>query len=192
MTKVVLIGDSVREGYQKYVQAELAAEAEVWAPDENGGTSRNVLNHLDEWVLRREPDIVHVNCGLHDIAREFGSRVRNIPLEEYESNVREVLRRASQGIKGTVIWAATTPVNEAWHRQRKPFDRLESDVQAYNESAARAARVLGIPIDDLFGVIMAAGRDKCLSPDGVHFDEAARALLGKAVADFIRPYLDRP
>ena len=34
---VVLIGDSIRMGYQPFVTEALAGEAEIWAPEENGG-----------------------------------------------------------------------------------------------------------------------------------------------------------
>ena len=49
---IVLIGDSIRMGYQDHVASELAGRAEVWVPEENGGDSRNVLAHLDQWVSR--------------------------------------------------------------------------------------------------------------------------------------------
>ena len=73
LSLVVLIGDSIRMGYQDHVVSQLAGRAEVWAPEENGGDSRNVLAHLDQWVFVRQPDLVHVNCGLHDLKRAFGA-----------------------------------------------------------------------------------------------------------------------
>lgn len=56
---VVLIGDSIRMGYEDTVRRELGDAAEVWTPAENGGTSRNVLEHLEEWIISRSPDVVH-------------------------------------------------------------------------------------------------------------------------------------
>ena len=85
----VLIGDSIRIGYQAHVMAALSGQAEIWVPEQNGGDSRNVLAHLDEWVLARAPDLVHVNCGLHDLKRAFGAGP-NVPLEEYAANVRQL------------------------------------------------------------------------------------------------------
>ena len=67
MKKLILIGDSIRMGYQAAVIRELIGLADVWAPEQNGGNSANILKHLDEWVLRQSPDIVHINCGLHDL-----------------------------------------------------------------------------------------------------------------------------
>ena len=48
MKRIVLIGDSIRMGYQEKVHEQLADWADVWAPEENGGDSEKVLAHLDE------------------------------------------------------------------------------------------------------------------------------------------------
>lgn len=187
MKKVILIGDSIRMGYQAEVIRQLTGLADVWAPEQNGGTSANILAHLDEWVLRRSPDIVHVNCGLHDIKKDFDTAQPATPLDVYEANVQQIIGRISAETHSTVIWATTTPVNEAWHHQRKGFDRFEADVTAYNDAAVGVAKALGIPINNLFEVVS----QDYLQPDGVHFTPAGSALLGKAVADYIRPFLEK-
>ena len=79
---VVLIGDSIRMGYQPFVTEALAGEAEIWAPEENGGDSRNVPAHLEAWVIARAPHTVHVNCGLHDVKKSFETGVAQVPLAE--------------------------------------------------------------------------------------------------------------
>jgi len=189
MKSVILIGDSIRMGYQPTVEQLLGEKAQLWAPQENGGTSANVLAHLDEWVLSRSPDILHLNCGLHDIKTEFGAASQAVPLAEYEANLRQsVVRIVEQGTI-QLIWATTTPVNQVWHHARKAFDRSEADVLAYNDVAQQVVTAYDLPINDLYRVIMDAGRDARLTPDGVHFSPAGYALLGHAVADAIRAYL---
>ncbi len=81
MGTIVLIGDSIRMGYQEVVRRELGGVAEVWGPEENGGNSENVLAHLEDWALSRSPDVIHVNCGLHDLRKEFGATEAAIPLK---------------------------------------------------------------------------------------------------------------
>ena len=186
---VILIGDSIRMGYQAAVAGELEGIAEIWGPEQNGGNSENVLNHLDEWALEREAAVIHVNCGLHDLRKDFGAERHAIEPGDYEKNVRQVLERLKAEFRGQMIWAATTPVNEQWHHANKGFDRFEADVDEYNRIASGIAGELGIPIDDLFSVVVDAGRDRLLRDDGVHFGEEGSALLGKAVADCIREYL---
>jgi len=191
MQSIVLIGDSIRLGYQPTVARVLAGIADVWGPPDNGGTSRNVLEHLDEWALKRRPDIVHVNCGLHDLRRERGQEGTAVPLEEYAENVRAILERLAKKGRTQVVWATTTPVHGKRHHAVKPFDRLEADVDRYNAAATRIALATGAVIDDLYAFVMSRGRDDLLDQDGVHYRDDGYELLGKAVAGVLRPLLPR-
>jgi lysophospholipase L1-like esterase len=187
--QVILIGDSIRMGYQPIVQHALAGQADVWAPQENGGTSANVLAHLDEWVLSRNPDIVHLNCGLHDLKTEFDAGTTTVPLNKYRANLEAIFTRIKERTTTKLIWASTTPVNERWHHANKTFDRFEADVRAYNAAAIQIAGRLDVQIDDLYAVVKDAGRDDYLAQDGVHFSPEGYLLLGTAVADYIRALL---
>ncbi|MAE65786.1 MAG: hypothetical protein CMJ18_16070 [Phycisphaeraceae bacterium] len=191
MQQITLIGDSIRRGYENFVHDLLAGRVGMVNPEVNGGTSANVLAHLDPWVMAIRPDIVQVNCGLHDISKPFGEDVAAVPLEDYAKNVRSILTRLKTETDAIVIWAATTPVNQAWHNENKSFDRFEKDVVAYNEVASGIARELDIPINDLFAVVSEAGRDTLLVDDGVHFTPAGYELLGRAVATYLESVLDR-
>jgi len=190
MRSIVLIGDSIRGGYEETVRAELAGWGNVWGPSQNRGTSENVLAHLDEWVSTRKPDVLHINCGLHDLRKEFGQDTATVPLGRYAENVRTILTRLKTETEAITIWALTTPVNQEWHHKNKPFDRLEADVVAYNAVATDIAGELGIVVNDLFATITTANRDALLLPDGVHFRPEGYALLGKKVADQIKSAAD--
>jgi len=185
MKKIILLGDSIRMVYQPVVIEKLRGEFEVWEPEGNGGTSENVLAHLDEWAIRQTSDIIHLNCGLHDLALKEDSAPR-VPIEAYEGNVRTILSRLKQETSSRIIWATTTPVIDEWHRQVKSFERREEDVLRYNAVATRVAEECRVEIDDLHAVIVSAGPEKCLMPDGVHMNEFGNELLAQAVSDFIR------
>jgi len=186
MPEVILIGDSIRMGYQTFVQEELGSSANVWAPEPNGGTSENVLAHLDEWILSRTPDLVHLNCGLHDLRKAFDTGEVSVPLDAYRANVEQILSQIQDRTNAGIIWATTTPVNEQWHHENKGFDRFEADVLEYNRVSVEIAQRLGIQVNNLYAVVMTAGRDALLGQDGVHFKEEGYLLLGKAVAAAIR------
>jgi hypothetical protein len=83
LPRVVLIGDSIRLGYAPRVAERLSGKAVVISPAENGGDSANVLAHLDEWVLRHKPDVVHLNCGLHDLKRSKTKGHHQVELDRY-------------------------------------------------------------------------------------------------------------
>jgi len=186
MPRVVLIGDSIRMGYEPCVRRTLEGAADVLAPEENGGPSTRVLANLDAWVIEPAPDVVHLNCGLHDLKREFGASANAVPLNDYAANVEAVFSRILGETSARLVWAATTPVNHAWHHARKDFDRFEEDVVAYNRAAADIAGRLGVAVNDLYGVVMQAGRDRLLRPDGVHFTDEGSDVLGRAVAEAVR------
>jgi len=189
MKQVILVGDSIRAGYQPVVVAALRGVAEVWGPEQNGGDSSNVLAHIDEWVIDRQPDIVHMNAGLHDIKRPFGARQNQVPLDQHRANLEAIFGRVQEATQATLIWAKTTPVNERWHHERKGFDRFEADVEAYNAAAVALAAARGIEVDDLCRAVLEDGRDRVLADDGVHFTPRGYNLLGKAVADCLRAHL---
>src|SRR6478672_11150930 len=93
LPKVLLVGDSIRLGYAPGVVTRLSGKAVVVSPPENGGDSANVLSHLDEWVLRQKPDIVHLNCGLHDLKRSRANGHHQVELDGYAENLRRIVAR---------------------------------------------------------------------------------------------------
>ena len=189
MKDVVLLGDSIRIGYEETVREQLSDRASVWAPEEATGSSDNLRSRLDEWVLPRHADLVHINAGLHDIKKPFNTGIAAVPPERYADNVHAILMRLKDETETALVWALTTPVNYEWHHRIKNADRFEEDVVAYNAAASTVCRELGVAVDDLFSLVSAAGRDELLLADGVHFKPEGYALLGEAVADCIRSVL---
>jgi len=188
MKSVILIGDSIRMGYQETVRDCLGDRVDIWTPEKNGGDSTNVVANIQDWVLDRKPDILHLNCGLHDLKKDFETGTPAIALTDYADNLRTLFKIVTEaGI--TLTWATTTPVNEKRHHAVKPFDRFEADVAAYNEAALTVAREFSVNVDDLYSTVMQAGRDALLSADGVHFTPDGYRLLGQTVAEFLKPYV---
>ena len=190
MNEIVLVGDSIRMGYQPYVGSALSDSHSVWGPEQNGGTSVNVLNHLDEWVISRSPNVVHINTGLHDIRRPIGLPQNTVNLDEYIANVKIIMTRILERTDARLIWALTTPVDEEKHnkihRDIGDFQRHSDDVLNYNQAVSHMLEELNVEINDLYGVITKAGLETVMTLDGVHFNNHGYALLGKVVADVVR------
>ena len=195
MKNVVLIGDSIRLGYQEQVKKLLAKKAEFFTPAENGGHSANLLVYLHLWVLNRQPDIVHMNCGLHDLKTVYyGGRESVVSLPFYAENVEKLLRITKERSPRTqLIWATTTPVifsrAHANHAQYKDFDRYEVDVDSYNDVARAICRKLDVPVNDLCAFVRQQGVETMVGDDGVHYTPAGYERLGQAVANALEPYL---
>ena len=186
LPKVVLVGDSIRLGYAPKVAARLAGKAIVVSPPANGGDSANVVEHLDEWVIRQRPDVVHLNCGLHDLKRSRADGHHQVEPDRYEANLRRIAARIRDETGASLVFANTTPILDDRHARRgADFDRTEADVLRYNASAASALRELGVPIHDLHWIVERAGSERMLGADGTHYSEAGYDRLAEAVADCI-------
>ena len=69
MTKVTLLGDSIRQiGYGPKVPALLGDQFTVWQPTENCRFAQYTLRGMWDWAADMEgSEIVHWNNGLWDI-----------------------------------------------------------------------------------------------------------------------------
>ena len=184
MKKVALIGDSIRIGYQDVVVQKLSDDAIVWGPDWDGYTSTNVLSHVDE-VIAQKADIVHVNCGLHDIIRPHDARENRVPLAQYRANVERFLSRLVRSSSAAILWATITPIDEVRQHRVQPFYRFENDIKLYNEEARSIAVRTGVAINDLYTAMLEAGPGERYTEDGVHFTEEGYRFLGEAVANAV-------
>jgi predicted amidohydrolase/lysophospholipase L1-like esterase/dienelactone hydrolase len=188
--KVVLVGDSIRLGYAPLVAKKLDGVAVVVASKANGGDSATVLKNLDEWVIREKPDIVHFNCGLHDLKKAKKDGSYQVGIEDYERNLRRIVDRLRAETRATIVFALTTPIDDARHAKRSAeFDRLDADVRRYNDAARRVMLAAGVPVHDLDTIVRSAGLEQVQSADGTHYTPAGYERLADAVADCVRRQL---
>ena len=182
-TNGVSIGDSIRMAYQPVVDRLLEEDMNVWGPEGNGGDSRNVLENLESWVFERPCDVLHLNCGLHDLRLREGEY--QVPLEEYVRNVHRIMDALIDRFEGEVIWATTTPVIDERHQRVKNFQRREQDVKRYNSAGLAVTKSHNLRVNDLHALVQESGPRRLLSDDGVHFKEEGNRLLGEAVASCV-------
>lgn len=193
LPKVVLVGDSIRMSYAPLVEKELAGKAAIVSAKANGGDSNNVLKHLDEWVIRHQPAVVHFNCGIHD-TKKFKTTGRfQVPPDQYEANLRKIVDRIRSQTKATVLFATTTPILDqraAATRNKAEYALLEASVEQYNAIAVKVMQELKVPVNDLHAVFPdVASRGEALAADGVHFTAAGQQALAKAVAAAVAQHL---
>lgn len=192
--RVVLIGDSIRLGYQDTVRAELADAAHLWSPQDNGQHTVNVLLNAYVWIVAQQPDVLHVNAGIWDTRRIMRGEPGNIvPLEQYRDNVARLITLAHKHTPAKVIWATSTPCDTRrvvrQHRLKGWPGRDGDDIPIYNAVAVEVARSLGAQVNDLYAVALAHDVNKIRMEDGTHFTAEGYQILGSAVAKAIRPHL---
>jgi len=184
--KVVLIGDSIRMGYQPLV-AEKLNEAEVWGPAGNCRHSIWALDHFQEWVADQNPDLAHVNFGIHDaMVRPDGEH--QILLAQYRLCLKRFISNVKQLGNTRMIWATSTPVYAP--EPGVSMDKWSVDkalqIDAYNSAATQIVLAEGLPVNDLHEVIIRNDFAKCLSDDGCHMTPFGNQVLSDAVVKAIR------
>ena len=190
MKKVFLIGDSIRKGYDKYVKLALADTADVRYPEENCRFAQYVLRNFGDWLKRAEfdgePDLIHFNVGLWDCLEQYGEGMLTPP-DFYAAFMERIcarIRRLCPTAK--VIFATSTPVNEAGFNDPGQFVRYNRNIEAFNTIAVETALRHGFEINDLYGLL----KDKPLSfhSDATHFytKAATEAITNQTVAHICR------
>ncbi|HRX82305.1 MAG TPA: SGNH/GDSL hydrolase family protein, partial [Pirellulaceae bacterium] len=171
---------------------QLAGKAVVIGSKANGGDSSNVLKHLDEWVIREKPDIVHFNCGIHDTKRFTATGKFQISPEQYEANLREIVKRIRNQTDAVVLFATSTPIVDhlaAAARQGRDYELLEASIRQYNTIAVRVMKELSVEVNDLHAVIATPAAPHTSGDfivlDGVHLTELGKELVGATVARFV-------
>jgi len=190
MKQVVLVGDSIRMGYESQVRGRLSGVAEVWGPEQNAGNSTNLLGLLHLWTEHRRPDLIHFNCGLHDLRTIFqGSKETVVPPDHYRRNLHTMIRIMRERTQADLVWASTTPVVDEdarrEHAKWRDFDRSNDEVLRYNTVAREVMELELVPVNDLYAVVNTHGPAGLQTGDGVHYSEAGCGILGNAVADFL-------
>ncbi|NIA26008.1 MAG: hypothetical protein GWP04_10640 [Gammaproteobacteria bacterium] len=186
MTAVLLLGDSIRMHYQPVVTEVLGPVVPVRGPDENCGSSRVLRASLGRWALDAlvESTVVHVNAGLHDLRKtpENGWDVE-VPLDEYRSNMAEVLDRLIEHpLVAHVAVATSTPVDERRHNVARHSHRFAANLAAYNVVLLDLAGERGLMLNDLWRAATTSSAG-LLSSDGVHLTPEGSVIIGVEVAN---------
>jgi len=182
MKHVLLIGDSIRMGYDQYVKLSLEGSAEVWYPEENCRFTQYVLRYLHEWVEKSggEVDCLHWNAGLWDCLNLFEDGPAT-PLGTYRMYIDRICRRIRTVIPNAkVIFATSTPVDEKGNTPT--FARHNEVIRQFNAAAVEALSSTDTIIDDLYAVAERFPAE--YRSDVVHFytPQATEQLGGKVLS----------
>lgn len=189
MQKLLLLGDSIRMGYERHVCTLLAPHYTVWAPTENGETSTHMLSQIAQWQIEQRPDVLHLNCGLHDLRFNPGESTPQVPLPEFKANLEQLFALLrSTGPDLRLIWATITPVMDSRHQVARSSRRYNADVIEYNSTARSIAERYGAKINDLYSFVTQNGLSSMLGADGVHYTHEGYKRLATKTAESISEY----
>jgi lysophospholipase L1-like esterase len=186
LPRVLLIGDSISMGYTLPVRKKLEGEANVHRPAMNCGPTSRGVKHLDEWLGDGDWDVIHFNFGLHDLKIMEETGKHQVPIEEYEQNLEQMVARMKQ-TGAELVWASTTPVPDP---VKGPERHLE-DVVEYNKVAEAVMREHSVAIDDLYEFALPQ-LEVIQLPENVHFPPEGSEILARQVTESIRQVLVGP
>ena len=168
MKNVLLIGDSIRLGYDKAVKKTLEGVANVYFPEENCRFAAYVLRYIHEYktlVPDGEADVVHWNAGLWDCLRLFEEEPHT-PIEVYAYYVERICIRMKKFFPNAkIIFATSTAVQS--EKMEKNFKRYNEEIEAYNAAAVEVVKKHGFDINDLYSLSRPLGDE--MHSDAVHY-----------------------
>jgi len=197
--KLFLLGDSISLQYGVYLEKYLKGE---WIIDRkgsqekalknldepidaNGGNSKMVLDYLRtrEKDPNFKPDLMVLNCGMHDIKRNPQTKEIAIDAINYRKNLEEIYLLLSHK-KIPLIWVRSTGVIDSLHAAKsKAFDRYEKDVDEYNAIADQVFKKHKVPVIDLYTFTKKQGDDRFA--DHAHFIPRVIDAQAKYIANFL-------
>ena len=182
MLKIMLIGDSIRLGYQPRLTDLVKDKAVVMGPEENCRFSAHTLWNLAEWVPDSDYDVIQWNNGQWDTCYVADGNIHT-PLHTYlelQERIAGVLAPKTQRL----IFATTTPVWPEQFEKATFHPRKDGDIREYNAAAVSLLTGMGVEINDLYTVVAADIR-RYISDDMVHLTEAGNDLCARRVADIV-------
>ena len=164
MKNLLLIGDSIRMGYDKSVKKTLEGVANVIFPAENCRFASYVLRYFHEYlngVKGEEIDVIHWNAGLWDCLRLFGEEPHT-PVDVYAYYIDRICIRIKKMCPNArVIFATSTKVLS--EKMSKDFKRYNEEIEKYNEAAVNVVKKYGFEVNDLYALSVTL-------PEQVHSD----------------------
>lgn len=192
LPNVLLIGDSISQGYDKKVKEGLAGKANVSRNPGNAEWSGTGVKKIDSYLGDTRWDVIHFNWGLWDIyGWEYDQEDRSP--EAYAKRLDEIVTKMKKtGAK--LIWATTTPgCKEAEKTMQNRFKKevvITPEQQAkYSEAALEVMKKHEVEINDLHAHILPELDKYSLGKNDVHYNREGSEFLAKKVVAVIEAAL---
>jgi hypothetical protein len=175
LPRVLLVGDSILNGYLKATVKALEGKANVDAWVTPGCQSTQYNKTLGEVLEKNGPyQVIHLNTGLHGWQP---GRIKEGTFEPLMEALVETVRGKNPGAR--FIWAGSTPVTV----KGKP-DKLDPVINPVmieqNRMAAEVMARLKVPVNDFYGLL--SGRLDLARGDQFHWNAPAYQILAEACA----------
>lgn len=190
MKNLLLVGDSIRQGYDKSVKKTLEGKVNVIFPEENCRFASYVLRHFHEYlgdIKGENIDVVHWNAGLWDCLRLFEEEPHT-PIDVYAYYIERICIRIKKICPNArVVFATSTKVLS--EKMDKNFKRYNEEIEKYNDAAVEIVKKYGFEVNDLYSV--SATLPEEAHSDAVHYyTPVGTEIFTNQVLSFVVPELD--
>lgn len=202
--KLFLLGDSISMQYSPYLEKMLSGKFSIIRKQDSGegeqnldvpkgsniGDSRMALKYI-KFKLSDErftPDLITLNCGLHDIKRNPTNQTIAVDTTEYRKNLEEIASIVSKR-KIEMIWIRTTAVVDSIHSKNKGFSRYAKDLEKYNAIADEVFKKNNVKSIDLYSFTKNLGGNRYV--DHVHYNDETKMLQAAYISGFLNFWNDQ-
>lgn len=181
LPRVLLIGNSITQGYYPVVENNLKGKAYVARYTTSRGIVDPALfNEIKNLITQHKFDVIHFNNGLHGIDYDAA---------QYEHGLRKLvklLKRHGQG--ATLIGATSTRVLPGFSGWKS--DELNQEmIETRNQIMFRVCRERGVEMNDLY--LVTANHPELFSGDKIHYNEEGYKALGGQATSYIMQKLNK-
>ncbi len=188
--RVLIIGDFIAASYLDEVRDDFARRAdqiEVEVVDHilERGDSEELLQCIDSLLERHDPDVVHFNTGLADVAYHPDEGYHTVSLGQYESNLQDVTELLVSRLGNGVVFATTTYTHEPRYTAHgHELERNNRDIEEYNIAAREVMLSEDVLINHLDYVI-SEDDGEMLAEDGMSLSDAGQSAAARSVFESI-------
>jgi lysophospholipase L1-like esterase len=192
---VMTVGDSITAYRQSYAEllSVLLAHARPDAPleflnvAESGHTTANALQETYTRYLAKQPGWVSVLYGANDATHIEGETGRTlVTLDEYASNLREIVRAFRAHTSAKMVLLTAPPVVEA--RSDAAYGALHlayrnATLAGFAGAVRDGAKAEQVRCVDLFALFGVPADETLFGPDGLHPNLAGQGMIAR---EFLR------
>lgn len=168
MKNLLLLGDSIRMGYDKSVKKTLDGRVNVIFPEENCRFAAYLLRNFYMYpgkIKNEDIDVIHWNAGLWDCLRMFEEDPLT-PLDVYAYYIERICIRMKKLFPNAhIIFATSTSV--ITEMMNKGAVRYNDEIEKYNAVAVEIVKKYGFEVNDLYSVSLKLPKEA--HSDGTHY-----------------------
>ena len=189
MKTAILLGDSIRMGYETAVKRSLEGIVDVYSPKDGNLYASHLFRFVHEHknLVPGEVDVLHWNAGLWDVMRNLEEDPQT-PIEIYKYYIERTCKRIAKAYPNTKVIFATTKSVQT-EKMHKDCIRFDEEIKQYNAAAVEIVTKYGFEVNDLYAVSKALPEEAHSDP--THYNTAIGAeAFAKAVIGHITKALD--